>query len=363
MGAEAERLVLLAAKTIYEQSNWKIIALRDLVVDTGKGLTVTIVIENENNGERAVLAANYVASTNTWSSNAVSRTKNDEWREDAGKRGPRGKRTKVPNCTKQACGMSCIPWSKTCHQKPQGVAEEALVRVVGSGGSTGGGGAGGVAQSSTPETYAIPIAPTKDMKLIGKGAFGAVYLDEKNNVALKYVTLADPVLAQFYSGSDEIRMMQKASDAGVGPKFFGTSQDADGNPIIAMEYLKGFVPLKGTDAGATYKELNALSEKRQAKVIANTLKAIEQMANAGIVHNDAHTGNIMFNPKTGDVKMVDMGLASEGSEMYTDLSRFISSLANIGSAWKSSQSMREPLTRFPRVMDQLIKEYEDIANG
>jgi hypothetical protein len=184
-----ERLVLLAAKTIYEQSNWKILSLRDLVIDAGKGLTVTIVIENEDNGERAVLAANYVAATNTWSSNAVNRSRNDNWREDSGKRGPRGKRTKAPKCTKQACGMSCIPWSKTCHHKPQGVAEEALNQVVNSGGGGAGGGTGGNAkgQSSQSVPEKVPDTIADRNKPLYKAAIDGkqirVTADQKNAAA------------------------------------------------------------------------------------------------------------------------------------------------------------------------------------
>ena len=157
--ADDERLVLLALKTIYEQTNWQILGMRNLVITPGEGLTVDVVIENEDTKERLIRSGEYDRATNQWTDRIISESKADEaldldqWRVDKAKgKGSRKPRTEKPKCnTGQPCGMSCIRRKSAsgkdvkCRFKPEGAAEEALQSVTGGGGNPGGSSANTVA--------------------------------------------------------------------------------------------------------------------------------------------------------------------------------------------------------------------------
>jgi hypothetical protein len=170
--ADDERLVLLALRTIFEQTNWQILGIRNLVITPGEGLTVEVVVENEDTKERLIRSGEYDRATNQWTDRIISESKADEaldldqWRIDKtrGKGGKRKPRTEKPKCNKgQSCGMSCIRRKSAsgkdvqCRFKPEGAAEEALQSV------TGGGRSGGQASPRTPTLtdFTYHTSPTK----------------------------------------------------------------------------------------------------------------------------------------------------------------------------------------------------------
>jgi len=160
--ADDERLVLLAVKSIYEQSNWEVLGIRNLVVTLGESLSVEVVIENEDTKDRVIVAGDYDAAANQWTDRLLSESKADEaldldaWRMDKGK-GSRGKRTTAPKCNKgRPCGMSCIAGNRNCRVNPTGAAEEALKTVVG-----GGGGAGSSSRAPILVDFTYHTKPTK----------------------------------------------------------------------------------------------------------------------------------------------------------------------------------------------------------
>jgi hypothetical protein len=51
------------------------------------------------------------------------------------------------------------------------------------------------------------------------------------------------------------------------------------------------------------------SDGRILTVVANHVLVLEKLHKAGLVHNDNHVGNVMVDPKTFDVKLIDFGFA------------------------------------------------------
>ena len=150
--ADDEKIVMLAAKAIYEQSNWQVLGIRNLVVTPGESLSVQVVIENEDTNDRVIVEAEYDADANEWTDRLLAESKADEaldldtWRMDKKGKGSRGKRTTAPKCNKgRPCGMSCIAGNRNCRVNPTGAAEEALKTVVS-------GGSGAVGGNSVPPT-------------------------------------------------------------------------------------------------------------------------------------------------------------------------------------------------------------------
>ncbi len=67
-------------------------------------------------------------------------------------------------------------------------------------------------------------------------------------------------------------------------------------------------PAKGSTLASTYAELD---EEMQDKVMRNFWRARGDLHKAGFSHNDMHGDNIMVDPETGDVSIIDLGLAQE----------------------------------------------------
>jgi serine/threonine protein kinase len=174
-------------------------------------------------------------------------------------------------------------------------------------------------QQQVPKTasdkYVVPKEPTANMTLIGSGVSGDVYLDSNANVAVKF--------SRNFSAEtqNEISMMKEASALGVGPKFIGEETGANEGKIIAMEYLKGYSTLRGADYD--YADFESAPRSVQKTTLKNIVNSFAKLADADIAHNDAHGGNIMIDFKTGDVKLIDMGLASKGAGLQDDLLDFL----------------------------------------
>ena len=67
-------------------------------------------------------------------------------------------------------------------------------------------------------------------------------------------------------------------------------------------------PAKGSTLASTYADLD---EEMQDKVMRNFWRARGDLHKAGFSHNDMHGDNIMVDPETGEVSIIDLGLAQE----------------------------------------------------
>jgi len=136
-------LVLQAAKVIYGGfENWEVRGIRNLRLGVPLGgLTVEVVTVSD---EGEVLRLEGVWDGTLWTDTLIT-----ESREDAAKKGGKGKRkgrTEKPKCTKgRVCGMTCIRRYKAngeptgCRFDPPPVIAEALNQAAAMGGKGGGG--------------------------------------------------------------------------------------------------------------------------------------------------------------------------------------------------------------------------------
>jgi len=142
---------------------------------------------------------------------------------------------------------------------------------------------------------------------IGKGGMGVVYrahdrkLDEV--VALKVlrneVLKDDPTLLDRFK--QEIKLARRITHRNVlRTHDFG---EADGTPYISMEYLEG-VTLKDLVRGK-----GALPLPVGLRIAKQMCLGLEAAHHEGVVHRDIKPQNMLILPETGDVKIMDFGIA------------------------------------------------------
>lgn len=151
---------------------------------------------------------------------------------------------------------------------------------------------------------------------LGKGGMGIVYRAEDKRldevVALKVlrpeVLKDDPTLLQRFK--EELRLARRITHKNVlRTHDFDVTQD--GTPYISMEYLEG-VTLKELIQGKG--ALPAGVGLRISKQMCAGLNAAHQQ---GVVHRDIKPHNMLILPETGELKIMDFGIARR-SEMQAD---------------------------------------------
>ncbi|MEG4149023.1 hypothetical protein [Microcoleus sp. Pol12B5] len=143
-----------------------------------------------------------------------------------------------------------------------------------------------------------------EYKLIGDGISGNVYLDKRdsrNPKALKYAKATDEPLT--------INAAKAMGDLGIAPKVYGAIFEEGKVNAIAMEYLDGYKTLGG--GSDLYKEEEEeeqefLQEKESDLLVKNILKITKIAHDNGFTPPDMHQENLMYNPKTFDVKFIDV---------------------------------------------------------
>jgi len=153
---------------------------------------------------------------------------------------------------------------------------------------------------------------------LGKGAMGAVYLgrDPKIDRTVAIKTLA---LSQEFEANElkevEGRFFHEAAAAGrLNHPNIVTIYDAGEEhdlAYIAMEYLDGR-PLSDY-----IREGKLLPIPTVLDIIAQVAGGLEYAAKQGVVHRDIKPGNIMYNDKSGVVKITDFGIARITSSSRT----------------------------------------------
>jgi len=145
---------------------------------------------------------------------------------------------------------------------------------------------------------------------IGRGAMGAVYLAKDPRINRAVAVKAIPIERDF---EDEelkearLRFYREAESAGrlTHPNIitvFDAGEDK-GLAYIAMEYVPG-IPLRDfTDP----KRL--LAPKRALELAAATAEGLDYAHNQGVIHRDIKPANLLYNPKSGTIKISDFGVA------------------------------------------------------
>ena len=141
-------------------------------------------------------------------------------------------------------------------------------------------------------------------KMIGSGAFGAVYLahdpDLEREVAIKI-----PHADRFVSDEDEANFVKEArSTATLSDPAIVTVFDVgreDGHCYLVLDYISG-ASLEHALQGGTYAPYDA------AKLIAKVAKGLHYAHKKGFVHRDMKPGNILLDDE-GAPRITDFGLA------------------------------------------------------
>lgn len=117
--------------------------------------------------------------------------------------------------------------------------------------------------------------------------------------------------------SREVKALFSLQESGISPRIerhrlngvFFYTPDINGkmvrvfqNSTITMENLHDYV------------EMSDLGLPLSQEVYGNFFKSLAKLHLSGWYHNDIHEGNIMVNPETGSVKLVDFGLS--GRDYY-----------------------------------------------
>ncbi len=186
------------------------------------------------------------------------------------------------------------------------------------GGAPGGTTAGDVTSAATTSLAAMPAAVKIDAgqlfagryeirSTLGKGGMGVVYkahdrqLDDE--VALKVlrpdVVKEDPTLLERFK--QEIKLARKITHRCVlRTHDFG---EAGGTPYISMEFLEG-VTLKDLLRGK-----GALPIGVGLRIAKQMCQGLDAAHRQGVVHRDIKPQNMLILPETGELKIMDFGIA------------------------------------------------------
>lgn len=165
-----------------------------------------------------------------------------------------------------------------------------------------------------PKTRQIPLK----YKQIGDGISGEVYLDTRDSQkpkALKYAQATDEPLT-----IDTAKVM---GDLGIAPKIYGSIFEKGKVNAIAMEYLDGYRTLGGGDE-MYYEQKEEKGEtdwaerEKNSDIITKNILVIGKIAHDnGFAPSDLHEENLMYNPKTLEVKFIDIDDSAKAT--YKDI--------------------------------------------
>lgn len=159
------------------------------------------------------------------------------------------------------------------------------------------------------------IGPYIILNLLGEGEYGKIYRakDSKTEktVAIKKIKLDN------VNDMEIKNLTTLAKDCSQYFLCLITTLKDDKYLYIVTEYLDAYITLDDfIRQKPTYDPL-ILETKHQDrislenKIACNLTKAIEKLHALDIIHGDLHTENIMVNPKTGQVKLIDYGMSSD----------------------------------------------------
>lgn len=176
--------------------------------------------------------------------------------------------------------------------------------------------------------------PTKYglMSVLGKGVFGINYLaknlkkeiNKKDFYAVKFI-FVDPTNPndalilwekERQCLMDVLELCKKGNVLCYKDSFVLTEQDGSQTFVIITDYLEGYKTLE------EYLLTNKLTLAEAKDIYTKVIETKNELTDICISHSDLHTGNIMYNPVTKDVKFIDFGRCQtpeeEKEEWYGD---------------------------------------------
>jgi hypothetical protein len=162
-------------------------------------------------------------------------------------------------------------------------------------------------------------APSSSSANIKVGAFGSIVVVEKAGVpkfVIKKIKKRNAIKLNREDVDVEIENIQyinqHMSDTYVIKHVILKDH---GTYYFISKYLQGYITLydyllnfaKSNNYG---KSNNSKKRSRIIAILQNIKSAMDEMYNAGIIHNDAHLQNIKINPDTLEIKILDYGICS-----------------------------------------------------
>lgn len=155
---------------------------------------------------------------------------------------------------------------------------------------------------------------------LGDGAMGAVYLAwdavNKREVAVKTMALSQTfdaeqladIKSRFFREAEIIERLDHPNIVAV----YDMGEDGE-LAYISMELIKG------RDLDANTKPDNLLPYQKVLEIIACAADALNYAHKQDVVHRDVKPGNIMYDPVSGTIKVMDFGISRITTESKTKL--------------------------------------------
>ena len=167
---------------------------------------------------------------------------------------------------------------------------------------------------------------------LSEGAFGQVFQDRNGNIVKKgglgpselkalFAMKDNPAFPNLINAQFDEPFIHKSSvennSRGRRTNERATGVEEYWEPDDQSEWDKQFPTAQGTYAMSPAKGeelfsgIDELDDDMKDKVMRNFWKARGDLHKAGFSHNDMHGGNIFMDPETGEVNIIDLGLAKE----------------------------------------------------
>jgi serine/threonine protein kinase len=153
-----------------------------------------------------------------------------------------------------------------------------------------------------------PMPEWDEQTKLQSGSYGTVYLVRKGTqtFVLKTIKLINRQLPLFMN---EMRALKILGRHGIAPKFIKYYIEDNGKCLsFLMEYLEGYDD--AFDWAAERSDNTPLSKKISHKVCINIATLLQKTHALGLIHNDLKLENILINPQTLNVKLIDMGFVT-----------------------------------------------------
>jgi serine/threonine-protein kinase len=184
------------------------------------------------------------------------------------------------------------------------------------------------------------------LEVLGRGGFGLTYKARHRQLAME-VVIKTPDILQKRDTEYEDYVKQFEAE---GRKLAKFSQTPHPHIVRVWDiFMEGQVPclvmdfIQGQTLMEKVKAQGKLSEAECLKYIRQIGSALEEVHQAGMVHRDAHPGNIMIQPN-GNAILIDFGIAKEiipASSSSTDYAAN-PSFAPYEQIYKGSKANRQP---------------------
>jgi serine/threonine protein kinase len=209
-------------------------------------------------------------------------------------------------------------------------------------------------------------------KILGKGTYGTCYCVSLDGVkfVVKEQELQDAIVEvkahfdvwtkvgeQYLQYYTQPYMYMYTDSSGTNPYPFHYSYEPGATVAYSVqEYLPGF-----TSLNSYYKKLDESTLTRNEKSIAHQFigksiaEALGGIHSIEIVHCDLHDGNVMINPNTKEIKVIDFGLARDFSNFSKNMLRSYYGNALLVGSLKEGKKPKEKRQR--QIFVDFVKRY------